>query len=303
MPLASREWLSFFWGDLKFETMKGIASVIFTLLICTGLTQAQIFSTERILNRTESEAQERVDQKVNNGIEKGFDAVEGMFSGKKKNKSKDVEESESTYQGQPNEFIGQMTMNMEYYKKGELKEDESISIQYALDEWHTAMRIDMGDEGVSRIIYELKEGTMVTLIDQAGMKQGVRMKMPQIDMDWEEESEEIDPDVSITKTDQYKEISGYKCRLYIVEADGNETQMWMTTDLDVNFYEMMGAMSGAGVGGNMPSMDETGMIEGFPIQMISEDGKEKVIITFSDIREGTFDEALFNTTGYQIMGF
>jgi hypothetical protein len=282
--------------------MKGITSVIFAILIGTIVSQAQIFSKERILNRTESEAQERVDQKVNNGIEKGFDAVEGMFSGKKKNKS-DQGKEESDYQGQPNTFIGQMTMTIEAFKKGQLQEDESMSIQYALDEWHTAMRIDMGEEGVSRIIYELKEGTMVTLIDQAGMKQGVRMKMPDIDMDWEEESEEINPDVAITKTDQYKEISGYKCRLYIVEADGQQTEMWMTDELDANFYEMMSAMAGAGVGGNMPSMDETGLIEGFPIQMVVEDGKEKMIITYSDIQVGTFDKALFNTTGYQIMGF
>jgi hypothetical protein len=65
------------------------------------------------------------------------------------------------------------------------------------------MRIDMGKEGVSRIIYELKEGTMVTLIDQAGMRQGARMKMPNMEIDWEAESDEIDPDVAITKTDEY----------------------------------------------------------------------------------------------------
>jgi hypothetical protein len=76
----------------KTQNHEGIASVIFAVLLGTTIVNAQIFSTERILNRTESEAQERVNQKVNNGIKKGFDAVEGMFSGKKKNKSNQSKE-------------------------------------------------------------------------------------------------------------------------------------------------------------------------------------------------------------------
>jgi len=44
-------------------------------------------------------------------------------------------------------------------------------------------------------------------------------------------------------------------------------------------------------------------MEGFPVEMISvsKNGKEKTIIKTKDFKEGTYDESLFDLSGYNIM--
>lgn len=113
----------------------------------------------------------------------------------------------------------------------------------------------------AKTIFEMDKMTMITLMDQGGMKMGMQhdlnKTLGRVD------TQESDAKADIKKTGNKKDILGYTCEEYVITTDDSYTEVWLTDELKLtNIYTGYAALSKSkGVVKDMP--------EGFLMQLIS----------------------------------
>jgi hypothetical protein len=158
--------------------------------------------------------------------------------------------------------------------------------------------------GKLKTIFDKKEQTMTILVDKDGTNK-VAMVRKMSDAS-EMENNKGGKEPKITVTDETKTIEGYNCKKVIAESDESTTEMWVTDELGLTYTDMFGMMrSGRGPASNMSmSMHNYKDVKGIPLEMhVSNKAKpdENTVITIKNIKKGTVDASIFDTTGYQVM--
>src|SRR5690606_22689628 len=141
----------------------------------------------------------RIDNKIDQGLDKGLNAVEGLFSKKKKTKDETENVSPDNSQSETSEtsadkqstmgmfagnavvednyeFDHNMLLNIDTYdKKGKQQDPLDMRMYFSDEQPNFGMQMDM--EGPKTfIIYDMKTYQMVTLIENDGQKIGTAMK-------------------------------------------------------------------------------------------------------------------------------
>lgn len=299
-----------------------LSKFIFVGILCL-LMSAPSMAQERAKRRAENKANQRVDQKVDDAVNKAADAIEGLFKKKNSDNTENppVEGEETTPQGdstevreggifgsmgfggefEPYENPVQMNMSMEVITTDKRGKVQEMTMHYTLDTWATGMEM-IAEEGRTKILLDNQNGKMTVVTSDDGKTQAIRMRQPRVDY------EEFMPDESeytITDLGNTKVINGYNCREYLIEHEDGTTNAWLTNDIEADYEGVLRAMATQmrqkkGKNGNQPIIP----FNGFPIQTttVSEDGKETVETTYSNLRFGAdIDKSVFDLEGVEVM--
>lgn len=147
----------------------------------------------------------------------------------------------------------------------------------------------------TQAVFDSKSGFALMLIDQAGMKMGMKMN---VQMESNGEVAEKAENVKVRKTGNTKKILGYDCEEYEVVDEKAYGLIWVTKDLDLpNFYDAFAAVN------RQPAESSMTIPDGFMMLMtVWPEGKEaedKMVIEVTEILKDTPSE--ISTEGYQIM--
>lgn len=306
-----------------------IFTILFTLTILTAHSQVVEKTEEKAKQKTE----QRIDRKIDKGIDDGLDAIEGLFSKKKKkglveeSKAEGVTESNSSDEASastsPMSMMGGSEVQVqdeytfdhrfvilmeEFDKKGKLKESNEMT--FLSKEESSVMGILMNQEGINtEMIYDLDSYEIVTLMNTGGQKIGTTMSIDKSQVESmmsEDNSDAVDMGEMPTfkKTGNTKTISGYSCDEYVVEnienSDGSSMTYWITDELDIDWIKSMGNMSS--MSKQMPDMYAgTGYPEdGSVIQMIvTQKNSERFEMTVKDAEVDK--NTTISTKGYTFM--
>ena len=298
-----------------------------------------LFSTSclfgQIIERTEQKAinktNQRIDNKIDQGLNKGLDAVEGLFGKKKKSKDNSRNDGDNTNQTQTTdnssdaqnamnifggnavvedtyEFEHNMLLNVETFdKKGNAQDPTEMRMYFSEDQPTFGMEMEM-EGSKTRIIYDMKSYQMVSMIESDGQKFGTAMKLnPELfEETVNDDSEKQDlSDYKFVKTGNSKVISGYNCDEYKVESGESDPDWdatyWITDETDANWMQYMANMAAS----DKAMANKFEMPDSYPsgtmIQIINESNKnqEKSIMTVKEFNKN--QEKSFSTTGYQFM--
>ncbi|NRB47003.1 MAG: hypothetical protein HRU41_04980 [Saprospiraceae bacterium] len=326
-------------------------TLLFLILALCTLTSTMSLAQSRAETRAKNRANQNVDRKIDQSVDKAFNKIEGLFKRKNKKKKKKKGETETTQETTTQEKSGNTDQSEEEYqeeqaqnmvnnilkgmggndepwepyqneypmsfvmdmattdKKGRV---EKTNIQYVFDTWKLGMIYTLEDGETMQMILDNQEGSMTTVMDQDGEKQGFKMKQRKYNIpEAEEETDKTweDQGVSIKKTGRTKTTEeGYFAHEYEVTSnDGNGT-MWTTEDLPINFLNVMqSSFARTQQAGNKkqahPSMNTYG-VKGFPIETHFTDskGKETVDMYIKKFKTGDqIDRSPLDTKGVKIM--
>ena len=140
------------------------------------------------------------------------------------------------------------------------------------------------------MILDSKANAMFMLMDAGGEKNAFKMPFPK--------PEDLKGKVKapvITDTKETRVIEGYNCHKLLVKTDQASSEVWVTNDVDFSFDAISTALSQGAKDASMP----TGY-KGFPIQIITMKGTDKVTMTFKNIKKGPVNDSLFDLTGYKL---
>jgi GLPGLI family protein len=205
-----------------------------------------------------------------------------------------------------------MSVKIEMVFPANAKANATMEYYYKGFECASLMSFAQDESGLNRMIMNFKEGKMMMLMqDKKGKKTGMEMNLKSFD--WEESvTEEVvdaansQESLKIKTTNEYKTIEGYKCRKYIYESEDAVSILWITKDINMNYLDYNQAMYQAfsnskSTQGN--AFEQAGM-NGMLIQnhMIPKQNKQdECIMTFKNIKLGNVPDAMFSTTGYEVM--
>lgn len=192
------------------------------------------------------------------------------------------------------------------------KPKNNMVIKYAFKQYDCASEFeDKEGRGETRTITNFKEGkTLVLTTDKKGRKTGMEMDMKMMNGMIrgyaEKESKKIDDGrTSVTATDEYKTIEGYKCRKYRMTNDDFDADLWITQDkTPIGAKEMSFAMANA-IGGTKSNLGVSyyNKIQGGVCIQIHSYPKskrdEEVILTYKNF-SATVPTEMFSTAGYEI---
>ncbi len=289
--------------------------VIVFLLAAFGLSLAAQGTTQHAKRRAGHNLSTRIDNRVDQGVDKAFDAVEGLF------KKKEQPEAEGSHTvgdsaaavSEPfqNDHPFSLTMTVTE-KKRNREEVSTVRLGASTDQIAMVTSADGGGES-ARMIFDTRDGktTMITT-DKKGETQAFRMRMPRLGGLIDRAGDDVASHLKVTRTDERRTIDGYACELVIVEntKEKTTTRSWITHDLDLSGEEVFGTigrmMGGSGASRMPLPPGLTDLQDGFPIEATTVDGNSTYEMRFTDIRIGDgIDRSLFDTTGVEVrdMGF
>lgn len=281
------------------------------------------------LNRTGREADKEVDKQVNKALDKIFGSENEQKAKSDSTSAAPAASSESHSSGSSGssgstvrsnalmsamglttsnanikpmyEFEGFIEMTLTEYEKGNKEEDVTVyKTHFDPDSYDYCMefREPEGNEK-SLIIFDTKNGLMLTLSDSDGEKTGFAMNFTpeQADSIAESISEEEQADAySAYKTGKTKKILGYSCDEYVIEDDYGITTMWVTKELEKEMkksYMQNSTFSGLFV----YAYNTNGVV----MENIYEDKEndKKTVMTVTDIDLNK--SSSFSTMGYTII--
>ncbi|MDM8522237.1 DUF4412 domain-containing protein [Desulfococcaceae bacterium HSG8] len=114
-------------------------------------------------------------------------------------------------------------------------------------------------------------------------------------------------DVQISSTDETKEISGYKCKKYIMKLMGEESEYWLSKDVEGydEFREMTEKMKK--MFEKSPMLGQTNMVgiisklDGFPIMIVMNMMGMKTVTTLKKVEKKSLSKDLFKVPeGYKL---
>ena len=147
----------------------------------------------------------------------------------------------------------------------------------------------------TKAVFDAKNQFIITLMDQGGMKMGMKMSTEQ---NLPAEAGEKLNNMKIRKTGNTKKIMGYDCVEYEVTDGESYSLIWISKDVELpNFYNALSAINQQGndMGVEIP--------EGFMMHMTAwpegKDSDQKVELVVTEINMNQSQE--ISTEGFQIM--
>ncbi len=270
-----------------------IAITIFTLII--GSMHAQRGYVRRAIEKD-------MEKKYEGDRQKGVNAVDERLD--------KWEESDKAKRASIEPFpTMSMSMSIEYPEKPK----NNVTIQYFFKNYNCAsiFKTEKENNGMDRMIMNFKEGKSTMLMtDRKGKKTGMVMELK--NFDWAiksgvEKSNKLleDGDATITATDEYKTIEGYKCRKYQYEDQNYKADMWVSNSIGIEYLKFNKAIYSAFANTKNPNNNayhKAGM-NGVVIQnhMYPKGGRsEEAIMTMKNIKANYAPDEMFSTAGYEI---
>lgn len=308
------------------------------VLLIIGLLSSNLLSAQNIPKRVERRAKHRAESKVNREVDKTVDkALDNVFDGlfgKKKKKKKEADEAETVpaeasehedsevydeaeTQRQAQEAIARM-MGGEQEDWEPIKNDFPISfemaitserkgetttnnVKYTFDTWLLGMQMEQDGQDMLMLL-DNENGTMTTVMEKDGKRQGYRMNRRMFgtpDMD------EMMDDVKINPTGNTKMIDGYFCREYLIETEDGTTNAWLTKEIRANMSQMYGGFVGAAKGkkqdNQMMLFQDYGVL--IESKTVQKNGKETIHTKVSNIKMGDqIDRSILDISDVEVMG-
>lgn len=211
----------------------------------------------------------------------------------------------SAQSGETFEFDHEVKMDMKQYK-GEKLENTSEFV-FLLPDGEKTMGLVAnvaanGQEMQTKAVFDMEAMTMTTLMDQGGMKMGMKMDLDQNMMDRamasQPEGAGKKGEGSIKKTGRTKKIMGYQSEEYEAINDGSYSLIWISNDVGLpSYYESFAAMS------KKQNFFKEGMPTGFLMEMTAwpegKGTKEKFEMNVTEINKNK--KSSISTEGYKIM--
>ncbi len=268
---------------MKNYKLLGFLTLCF-LLIMPSTSEAQllkdIYKTSK--KRTKRQIERRSEKRASNAINDGLDAVEDKIFGKKKKKKKSNSTKADDINLETNQFVGSFTMETK------VSTGNSYNFDFVFDTYKTKMEGVMPDGMTSKMIIDLSEKTLTTLVDNGGVKQGYKNWLPEGKTDTEYNAEVI-------KTSEVKIINDYTCRKYLVKDDNGSSEVWVTKDIDINFEQLRKNAKGS-VFASQPLYD------GFPIEIHhTNNNGSKTVSTIKNVSTEKPSSDEFKNNDYQIV--
>lgn len=312
-------------------------SLLWIILLLTVFAIPNLSAQTDIGRRAQTKVKRKVDRKVDraidNGIDGAFEAVEGIFTRKKKKKKKDKkteqtnepdtssvpspaypsEEVSVTIEEDPDadsrpversNFIGSFVMEMEEYKGGKMAKDFPMKIGYHIDAYKLGIEMDDKKENSSNVIvYDRQARKMIMKMDKKGEKTAVINKMPNMKITVEGD-EYASGKYSVNPTGRSKVILGYNCKEYQVETEDEVSHVWFAEDLDTDLARSIGSgMVNVKYSGER-SMDygDRYNLKGTWLEVHTKSKNQNTSrdIYIKNLVVGTVDQQVFSTEGYEV---
>lgn len=176
---------------------------------------------------------------------------------------------------------------------------EPVVIDFTIKDTISLMEIKNEKMPPFKTITDRGNNTSVMLIDQGTTKMAIRRKLNNNPMN----SNPQESNVTVTATDEIKEISGYKCKKYIASDDHKNMEYWTTEENVMPWLDVLEITKTPSRGmARMQRPIGFKELKGVPIQYIITDKKTNEIttVTFSDIRKHPVTNAPFDLSSYQM---
>ena len=201
----------------------------------------------------------------------------------------------SAAQSEVYKFQHEVKAKMTYNSSG--SENGALDYKFLLPKQgnYVGMIGDMSQAGQKmsvEAVFDVDKNILLVLMDQAGMKLGMRSKVDQT-MDVMDEKTNS---ARIVKTGNTKNILNRKCEEYEIQDEESYTLVYMSKEVGLrNFYDALNAMN--------PQENDMKIPEGFLMEMVSwpegKDSDEKITLLVQEINLNKSSE--ISTTGYQFM--
>ena len=312
-------------------TISNLIKTFFSLILCLSIglsaTQAQI--VKEAGDRTKRKAKNRLDRKIDNTVDDGFNAIEGLFKKKKKKKAIETEETSSEEEvyvddegtihsdgveisfeendpgdATPNAWEGRFTMEMIEYKNG--KEKERTKTEMHLDTYKTAIVSETDGEEPAVVIFDKANGTMITKSESDGEKTAMVIKVPKVNVNTDEVYNDVYEENNLPRaTGEFKTIQNRRCQKYEYEDEEVTSYAWITEDGDFNMMNVFGAMNvnPSGRAANPPRGSAFSFQGGMVMEAVTiEKGKDRRNEMYMrDIQKNGQDKRLFDLSEYNVM--
>lgn len=271
---------------------------LFVLMILT--LNAGLLSAQSPYGRREAEKD--IEKKFEDDRQKGVNAVDERLD--------KWEETDKAKRAQIEAFpTMSMSMSIEYPEKPK----NNVNIEYYFKNYDCAaiFKTQKENNGMDRMIMNFKQGNSTILMtDKKGRKTGMVMEMK--NYDWavknavnKNNKMMADGDATITPTDEYKTIEGYKCRKFLYEDQNNKMNMWVSKEVGMDYIKFNKAAASAFANSKNVNSDayRQAGIDGVVVQthIFPKGGRqEEAIITMKNIRAGVAPDEMFSTAGYEI---
>lgn len=112
--------------------------------------------------------------------------------------------------------------------------------------------------------------------------------------------------VSITATEEYKIISGNKCRKYLKTDGMGNMEIWMAEGGNTVNEQLVDALiKGFFINSVVPNTfsDYKSVLKGIPVQLVyipKSKSSPQCIITYEKMQPWTYEEQVFSTSGYEV---
>lgn len=304
------------------------------ILLCLAFSLTTLsFSQDigdRTINKAESKANQRVDQKIDNALDDGFDAIEGLFQRKNKNKKEVADESEGKTSDtgtavQDNTDVSADDAAPAVDMSALFGSKEPLPASYDFDK-RVKMKMTNSDKKDVQVMYmdmlfsntepiigmdnmviegEKEQADITMVIDLESQKmvsltnaEGNKMAMT-INMDAAKfEDDGSDTDITFTKTGQTKDILGYTCEEYAFDTEDASGNFWVTDEVDLKMEEALFMLPK-----DKKAVRPATYPDGFFMEMNShsKDGKNSTTMQVVEFDDDA--PVVISTDGYQQLGF
>lgn len=302
-------------------------------LLLIGLFSMTLLPAQDVGKRVERRAKHRAESKVNQKVDRTVDqAVDDVFNGlfgkkKKKKKTEEVEPptqaDEEAYEeaeaqrdaaiaarimGQrtepwepvKNDFPISFDMSITAEEKGKASTSQ---ISYTFDTWLLGMQMKQEEGETMLVVFDNEKGTMTTVIEQDGKRQGYRMNRGALNQDAMDEQMD---DIKITPTGNSKMIDDYFCREYLIETKQGTTNAWLTKEIQADMNQLYSGFVGAAKGrkqdNNMMIYQQYGVL--IEATTVEKDGKTTTHTKVSNIKTGdAINRGIFDIGDVEIADF
>ncbi|MBK6329907.1 MAG: DUF4412 domain-containing protein [Bacteroidetes bacterium] len=275
--------------------MKQLLLIVFFSILCGNIAMAQRYYIRKAIEK-DMEKKHAADK------QKGEDAVDERLD------TWEANDKASREKISPFPTMS-MSMVIEYPEKPK----NNVTLDYYFKNYECASVFKMQKEnsGIDRMIMNFKAGTSTMLMtDRKGKKTGMTMELK--NYDWVaknavNKSNKMleDGDATITPTDEYKTIEGYKCRKYLYEDQNYKSDMWVSNQVGMDYMQFNQAAYSAFANAknqNNNAYYKAG-IHGVVIQhhMYPKGGRsEEAIMTLKNIKSGYAPDEMFSSAGYEV---
>lgn len=196
-------------------------------------------------------------------------------------------------------FTGSYRMEVHQFKNGVEEKESPMNIGIAFTDDKMAMTPQGSAKGGMRVVYDLKNKFNYTLMtDENGNRTGMKMKMMKVNMGDAEEKPATD-ETKVVRTNETKTIAGHPCRKYTYKDETGAGEAWIAEDIS---FDPSKAIASVVKGKKVDSWQKTpysGLV--METTWVDANGKDKMVMYCKDLVVGKVDEAVFSTSGYEIM--